>query len=224
MYAADTGAVNAYVVTLSPAMAAYTTGVMGCFKASAANTNAAPTVNFNGLGVKTIVKLGNTTLAGSDIGTVEPSCVVYDGANFVLLNPQQFSGAGSFALNSGPSFLVRITTPLIATTTKCAAVGTTANPSVVSCAAAPAGVFSCNNTTSGTCTVNTTAMLTANSTVIVTEDDSTTTGTLLGVTCNATPSVVNPSVITAKVAATSFSFTATAATDNPKCFQYFIVN
>lgn len=103
-YVADSGAVNVYVATLSPAMTAYSTGVMGCFKASASNTTATPTINFNGLGAKTIVKFNNGALSNGDIGTVEPSCVIYDGANFLLLNPQLTSGSGGLARLSNPTF------------------------------------------------------------------------------------------------------------------------
>ena len=110
------------------------------------------------------------------------------------------------------------------TQTKCAAVGSGANPSVAACAAAPAGVFSCAVAGAGNCTVHTTAMINANSTVIVTQDESTLTGTLLGVTCNVTPSAVNEMNITAKVAATSFSFAITGPVTNPDCFQYYIIN
>lgn len=104
LYVADSGAVNVYVATLVPAMTAYTTGVTGCFKASASNTNATPTINFNGLGAKTIVKFSNGSLANGDIGTVEPSCVIYDGANFLLLNPQLTSGSGGIARLNNPTF------------------------------------------------------------------------------------------------------------------------
>jgi hypothetical protein len=117
-----------------------------------------------------------------------------------------------------------ISAPYYQTTTQCAAVGTTASPSVAACGAAPAGVFSCNDTSSGLCQVNTTAMISANSTVIVTQDESATTGTLLGITCHVLPSVINPSVITAKVAGTSFSFASTTEATSPSCFQYLIVN
>jgi hypothetical protein len=47
---------------------------------------------------------------------------------------------------------------------------------------------------------------------------------LLSVTCNATASVINPTTVVAKTAGTSFQFKVTAATDNPACFQYFIIN
>jgi hypothetical protein len=112
---------------------------------------------------------------------------------------------------------------LYQTVTKCAAVGSGANPSVAACGAAPAGVFSCAVASAGNCTVNTTAMINANSTVLIWQDESTTTGTLLGVTCNVTPTVVIP-FVTAKVAATSFSFSITTPVTNPDCFQYFVIN
>jgi hypothetical protein len=105
LYAVDTGAVNAYVVTLSPAMTALTTGVIGCFKTANANTTAAPTVNFNGLGAITIVKGGGgTSLANGDIGTTSPVCMQYDGSHFYLLNPQAFTGSGKQVLSNGPAF------------------------------------------------------------------------------------------------------------------------
>jgi hypothetical protein len=107
------------------------------------------------------------------------------------------------------------------TSTKCAANGTAASPSIVACAAASSGVFSCGVGAETVCTVNTTAMTNAGSTVIVTQDSSTTTGTLLGVTCNVT---VNAPEVTAKVAATSFSITITAPAVNPACYQYHIMN
>jgi hypothetical protein len=227
-YAADSGAVNAYVVTLPVLPVAYATGMIACFKASAANTVNNPTVNFTGpsglLGAKTITRLnGNVLSATADIGTTGPACVIYDGTNFELLNPAGFTGTGSIALANAPTFATKITTPLFVTSTKCAQVGSGANPSVAACAAAPAGVFSCAVLSVGNCQVNTTAMINANSTVLVWQDASTLTGTLLGVTCNTTISAVNP-VITAKVAATSFSFQITTPITNPDCFQYLIVN
>jgi hypothetical protein len=108
-YSTDTGAVNAYVATLSPAATAYSTGMLVCFKAANANTNGTPTVNVNGLGAKTIVRYGNLALFTSgDITTSEPSCMVYDGTNFLLLNPQSTTGAGSLTLNNTPNFLTSV--------------------------------------------------------------------------------------------------------------------
>jgi lysophospholipase L1-like esterase len=143
------------------------------------------------------------------------------------------SGATCIASNeiclgrSNGSDTVLMPGPMVAAThgtaTKCAAVGTSASPSVAACVAAAAGVFSCATNAVTTCTVTTTAV-NVGSTVIVTQDASTTTGTLLGVTCNVTASTVNPSFTTAKVAATSFSFGLTQPSVNPDCFQYMIFN
>jgi len=86
-YAADTGAANAYIVTLSPALGAYAAGVLVQFKAANANTTTS-TVNVNSLGIVTIKKLGGATnLASGDIAAGMVVELEYDGTNFVMLNP-----------------------------------------------------------------------------------------------------------------------------------------
>jgi hypothetical protein len=124
------------------------------------------------------------------------------------------NGSGTISINPG-----------LATATNCSAVGTAANPSVASCAAASAGQFSCDPAaTGGTCRVNTTAV-TANSEIIVFESDTTTTGTRLGVTCNTGTTVIPTSrILASSVAATSFTINLGTVTTNPACFSYIIVN
>lgn len=85
-YAADAGANDSYVVSLNPAPAAYTTGMIIFFKANTVNTGAA-SINVNGLGAKTIVKRVNTALANGDIPALSISMIIYDGTNFKLINP-----------------------------------------------------------------------------------------------------------------------------------------
>lgn len=86
-YIVDTGAANAYVATLSPALGAYSAGVLVQFKAANANTTAS-TVNVNGLGVKTIKKLGGATdLVAGDIAAGQIVELEYDGTNFQMLSP-----------------------------------------------------------------------------------------------------------------------------------------
>ncbi len=86
-YIADTGAANAYVATLVPAIASYVAGQRVEFKATFANTTTS-TLNVNGLGVKTIKKLGGATdLASGDIVAGMVVEVEYDGTNFMMLNP-----------------------------------------------------------------------------------------------------------------------------------------
>lgn len=107
--------------------------------------------------------------------------------------------------------------------TNCAAIGSAANPSVAACGSSAAGSFSCaTNASTGTCVVNTTAV-TAASEIFLTQRSDTTTGTTLGVTCNATLSTAITE-ITAVTAATSFTINLGTITTNPECFSYFIVN
>ena len=85
-YAADAGANDTYVITLSPVPTSYTNGMVVHFKANTINTGAA-TLNVNSLGAKTIVKGVSTTLANNDILAGQFVTVIYDGTNFVLQNP-----------------------------------------------------------------------------------------------------------------------------------------
>jgi len=86
VYAADAGANDTYVITLSPVPTAYVAGMRLIFKANTINTGTA-TINVNSLGAKTIVKGVNTTLDDGDIQANQICTIVYDGTNFVLQNP-----------------------------------------------------------------------------------------------------------------------------------------
>lgn len=111
------------------------------------------------------------------------------------------------------------------TATNCAANGTAANPSVVTCGTAAAGMFSCSATaTGGTCTVNTTRV-TANSEISITQDAADGGASQLNVTCN-TANVLSTSapLLAAKVAGTSFTINLGTVTTNPACFEYRIEN
>lgn len=85
IYAADGGANDTYVVTLSPIPTGYTTGMVVRFKANTANTGAC-TLNVNSLGAKTIKKEYNADLENSDIVANQIVSVIYDGTNFQLLS------------------------------------------------------------------------------------------------------------------------------------------
>jgi hypothetical protein len=92
-YAADTGAANAYAVTLSP-VPTLTTGLHVAFKAANANS-AASTLNVNSLGAKTIKKKdGATDLASGDISSGQLVLVMYDGTNFQMVSAPGTSGGG----------------------------------------------------------------------------------------------------------------------------------
>jgi len=96
-YIADTGAVNALVATLSPALAAYAAGVLVQVKVANTNTGAT-TINVNSLGAKTIKKGGGATdLVAGDIVAGQVISLEYDGTNFQLQSPS------ALALNSNGS-------------------------------------------------------------------------------------------------------------------------
>lgn len=88
-YAASTTAANTYTATLSPVPLAYSVGMPVNIKFTNANTGAA-TINLNSLGAKSIkLQNGNDLFAG-DINATFIAQLMYDGTNFVLLNPYSF--------------------------------------------------------------------------------------------------------------------------------------
>ena len=92
----DTGAADAYIVTLTPALTAYTRYTTVCFKASAANATTTPTVNVNGLGATTIVSESGTAVAAGAIQANGYYWAQYDDASakFVMIsNPSKALGA-----------------------------------------------------------------------------------------------------------------------------------
>lgn len=86
----DAGAADAYVITPTTALVAYTPSLFVLVRPVNANTGAC-TINISGLGAKSIkTALGANPSAG-DIAANQPILLTYDGTNFVLL-------AGSAAL------------------------------------------------------------------------------------------------------------------------------
>jgi hypothetical protein len=103
-YAVDTGAVNAYVVSLPYSLSSYSDGLEVVFRTLITNTGPV-TINVNGLGVKAVKFPGgldpasNTILAGSVLS------LRYDSTNgyFVFASPFQVVGG---TLNIVPSDLI----------------------------------------------------------------------------------------------------------------------
>lgn len=83
-FAASSGGTDAYAITLSPVIAAYTDGDVFVFEADVANTGAA-TLNVNAVGAKTIKKYGNVDLATGDIKAGSIVMVVYDADSDTLM-------------------------------------------------------------------------------------------------------------------------------------------
>ena len=115
VYAADAGASDTYVITLSPAIAAYAIGQTFHFKANTANTGAA-TLNVNGRGAIAIVKNGNVALNDNDILAGQICTVVYDGTNFQLQDRLMITAAQGTTLTGGTSADSLHTHPLVVLT------------------------------------------------------------------------------------------------------------
>lgn len=95
-YAADSGAADAYVVTLAPALSAHVVGMPIRFKATNANTGAS-TININSLGAIAIKKNVSSALAAGDIAAGQIVTVVYDGTNYQLAGTGQSVDMSQFA-------------------------------------------------------------------------------------------------------------------------------
>lgn len=109
IYAADAGANDTYVITLSPVPSAYTTGMVINFKANTVNTGTA-TINVNSLGAKTIVKNFNQTLADGDIAAGQFVTLIYDGTNFEMQSQTaNASGGGGLTVVNQNSSTVTMT-------------------------------------------------------------------------------------------------------------------
>lgn len=112
-YAVDSVGTDAYAITPSPAITAYTAGQVFSFKAGTANTGAA-TLNVNALGAKTIKKNVTDDLITGDILIGEIVIVVYDGTNMQLqtrvqtVSPtiQTFTASGTYTKPAGLSYAI----------------------------------------------------------------------------------------------------------------------
>lgn len=93
-YVVDSGAADAYVVTLSYAPVAYTDGMQVVFKALAANTGAS-TLNVNALGAKVIKRQDGAALAAGDIAADKIVEVRFNTTS------DQFEIQGSTAVGTG---------------------------------------------------------------------------------------------------------------------------
>jgi hypothetical protein len=116
-YAADTGAANAYAVTLTPAPAALTAGMPVRFRVANANTGAS-TLNVNGLGAVSILRPdGVSALIAGDLVAGSVAEVRYSGTNWQLVamasaasNHHTWttitSGSGTYAPPAGVKWLL----------------------------------------------------------------------------------------------------------------------
>lgn len=106
-YAASTTGNDTYVITLTPAPAAYVTGMVIEFMPDTDNTGSA-TINVNGLGAKTINKVSAGVAATLEDGDIQAGFIyslAYTGTYFVLQNPtgNTMSTANSNTLTASSS-------------------------------------------------------------------------------------------------------------------------
>lgn len=104
-YYANAGTADALAATVLPVPTEYATGMRVSIKVAADNTSTTPTLNLNGLGVKTIVNTDGTALAAADIESGGIYEFRYDGTNFQILNPKktEFDATEFAALSTATS-------------------------------------------------------------------------------------------------------------------------
>lgn len=93
LFAADAEASDTYTITLTPAITAYTTGMVVNLTVNTANT-AAATLNVNVLGAKDIQKFANGALTALETGDLiagQAIQLIYDGTRFILQTPSATS-------------------------------------------------------------------------------------------------------------------------------------
>jgi hypothetical protein len=99
-YAVDTGAADAYVVSLPHAPASYADGLLVSFRPTNTNTGAS-TINVNGLGVKSIRNTAGSALSAGDITSGSPIDIRYSTATgFFHLAPNSTNSATAAAASA----------------------------------------------------------------------------------------------------------------------------
>lgn len=99
----DSGTATAYVITGTGITANAISGTIACFTPLHSNTGAGPTIAFNGQTATTITKANNLALVAADIVINDTACVLYNGVNYTLLNPNTGTGTGKVVYNTNPT-------------------------------------------------------------------------------------------------------------------------
>lgn len=101
------GTADAQTLTYTTAPPAYVAGMQFTFISAGANTIAAPTLNVNALGAKTIVRAdGSTDLVAGEIVSGAVTTVYYDGTNMRLIGTQA-TDTGIALMHAADSAAVR---------------------------------------------------------------------------------------------------------------------
>lgn len=211
----DSGSGTAYVVTGGPITSLTPTGTIECFLPATQNGSTTPTVAFNGLTAKTIVKLTGAAIALADMIVTQPACMVYGGTNFYLINPQTTTGTGKTVLQASPSFTTGFTTGSITSATNCAV----NSVSPAACGSAMAGAFVVPTTTT-TYTVNASGVTAASRVFLFPMSFA---GNLPSAPTCVAPAVTSAVTISAISAGVSFTF-ALPSTSGQTCWMYLVVD
>jgi hypothetical protein len=98
VYGDDVGTPNNIVVNIIPSYQGYTEGTKVFVKVANTNSIQAPTLNLNGLGVKTIINKDGTPLLSGDLQANGIYEFIYDGVNFQsLTSPLHNRSQGEFS-------------------------------------------------------------------------------------------------------------------------------
>lgn len=87
---ASVAGTNTITGSMTPDLTSYATGMMVIFT-PANNCTGATTINIDSLGAKSIVKGDGTALESGDLQASTVHFIIYDGTNFVLINPLSFN-------------------------------------------------------------------------------------------------------------------------------------
>lgn len=87
---ASVAGTNTITGSMTPDLGSYSSGMMVIFT-PANNCTGATTINIDSLGAKSIVKGDGTALESGDLQASTVHFLVYDGTNFVLINPLSFN-------------------------------------------------------------------------------------------------------------------------------------
>lgn len=87
---ASVAGTNTITGSMTPDLTSYSAGMLVIFT-PANNTTGAATINIDSLGAKSIVRGDGTALESGDLQASTTHALVYDGTNFVCINPLSFS-------------------------------------------------------------------------------------------------------------------------------------
>jgi hypothetical protein len=147
-YAVDTGAADAYLVSLPHAPASYTDGLHVRFKPTNTNTGAA-TINVNSLGAKSIKKINGDALSAGDLtanGTVD----IYYNSTTGFFYLSSAASAGASATEAAASSTAASSSASAAATSASAAAASASSASTSASAASTSAAAAATSATTAT--------------------------------------------------------------------------